>query len=153
MPLRGITNGWEKCALKFISPSYFFYLSDWPNFHFLNRAGESYHGTANRGESGDSCVPWDTPELSFVLDDDKIPNLGPLEGNNFCRNPDGDSSPWCIAPNGEFDYCDIPSCEEATNESMMATNEVDVTAFETEARKCEGWCAIFDFSLRNSDLI
>ncbi|QQP49145.1 Serine protease 79, partial [Caligus rogercresseyi] len=28
-------------------------------------------------------------------------------GNNFCRNPDGDIGPWCIAPNGEFDYCDI----------------------------------------------
>ena len=21
-----------------------------------------------------------------------------------------DAGPWCIAPNGEFDYCDIPAC-------------------------------------------
>lgn len=98
--------------------------------------GESYRGNANRGESGDACVMWDTPELSFVLDDDKIPNLGPLAENNFCRNPDGDSSPWCIAPNGEFDYCDIPQCGEDTED--MSTNEIDTTTFVTENSKCEG---------------
>ena len=49
--------------------------------------GFGYQGNANRGESGDVCVQWNSPELSFVLDADKIPNLGPLDGNNFCRNP------------------------------------------------------------------
>ena len=72
--------------------------------------GTEYRGRANRGETGDLCRPWNSPELSFVLDEDKIANLGPLESNNFCRNPDGDTAPWCIAPNGEFDYCDIPKC-------------------------------------------
>lgn len=95
--------------------------------------GRGYRGNATRGESGDECVPWDTPELAFVLDEADIANLGDLEGNNYCRNPgmcvyinrkltyvlhfpesfpkkDGDSAPWCIAPNGEFDYCDIPQC-------------------------------------------
>ncbi len=43
-----------------------------------------------------------------------IPNLGDLEGNNYCRNPDGDTAPWCIAPNGEFDYCDIPLCSDVS---------------------------------------
>lgn len=79
--------------------------------------GESYSGNANRGESGDACQPWDSPHLGFVLDPENIHKLGNLEGNNFCRNPDGDSSPWCIAPNGEFDYCDIPQCPE-TREPM-----------------------------------
>ncbi len=50
-------------------------------------SGQDYMGSANRGESGDECVPWDSPALSFVLDEDKRPRLGPLKGNNFCRNP------------------------------------------------------------------
>ena len=76
--------------------------------YWIATQGTEYRGRANRGETGDLCEPWDSPPLSFILDEDKIPNLGPLEGNNFCRNPDGDTAPWCIAPNGEFDYCDIP---------------------------------------------
>ena len=54
--------------------------------------------------------PQISAKLKLFSDEDKIANLGPLEGNNFCRNPDGDTAPWCIAPNGEFDYCDIPKC-------------------------------------------
>ncbi len=49
--------------------------------------GADYAGAANRGETGDECVGWDSPQLSFVLDEDDIRNLGPLQGNNFCRNP------------------------------------------------------------------
>ena len=29
--------------------------------------GTEYRGRANRGETGDLCKPWDSPELSFVL--------------------------------------------------------------------------------------
>ena len=73
--------------------------------------GETYRGSANKGESGTECQIWkDSPYLSFVLDQDKIANLGDALNGNFCRNPDGDAGPWCIAPNGEFDYCDIPAC-------------------------------------------
>ena len=48
----------------------------------------------SRGESGDVCLPWNSPQLSFILDDEKIKNLGDLTNNNFCRNPDGDIGPW-----------------------------------------------------------
>ena len=29
--------------------------------------GTEYMGRANRGETGDLCRPWNSPELSFVL--------------------------------------------------------------------------------------
>jgi hypothetical protein len=32
---------------------------------------------------------------------------------NFCRNPDGDSRPWCyngLSENPRFEHCDIPRC-------------------------------------------
>ncbi|CAB4062623.1 SVH1 [Lepeophtheirus salmonis] len=74
--------------------------------------GDSYEGSATRGESGVTCLPWKSPFLTTILDKENINKLGPLQDNNFCRNPDGDIGPWCIAPNGEFDYCDIPTCPE-----------------------------------------
>lgn len=97
--------------------------------------GESYRGHANIGESGDPCMPWDSPQLSFVLDPQLIPNLGPLNGNNFCRNPDGDSAPWCIAPNGEFDYCDIPRCKDG---EYKPTDVADIIDEKQNISTCKG---------------
>ena len=30
--------------------------------------------------------------------------------HNFCRNPDGDSAPWCMVSDHQFDLCDVPPC-------------------------------------------
>ena len=73
------------------------------NIGCIEGNGENYQGIADRGESGIKCQSWNSTYLSMVLDDDKIKNLGDLN-TNYCRNPDGDVAPWCIAPNGEFDY-------------------------------------------------
>ena len=64
--------------------------------------GGDYRGNATRGETGDECVPWDSPELSFVLDEENIANLGPLEGNNFCRNPGNQRSLIYYQSTGEL---------------------------------------------------
>ena len=80
--------------------------------------GENYYGNANRGETGDICESWNSAFLSSILEPDKIQKLGDLN-NNFCRNPDGDVAPWCIAPNGEFDYCDIPKCSDNENNQVQ----------------------------------
>ena len=86
---------------------------------FLNDGnGENYYGNANRGETGDICESWNSAFLSSILEPDKIQKLGDLN-NNFCRNPDGDVAPWCIAPNGEFDYCDIPKCSDNENNQVQ----------------------------------
>ena len=59
---------------------------------FIVGNGETYNGSANKGESGTECQIWkDSPYLSFVLDQDKIANLGDALNGNFCRNPDGDA--------------------------------------------------------------
>ena len=36
---------------------------------------------------------------------------------NHCRNPDGDSTPWCIVEGGEYDYCDVPECDVSVCQS------------------------------------
>ena len=59
---------------------------------FILGNGETYNGSANKGESGTECQIWkDSPYLSFVLDQDKIANLGDALNGNYCRNPDGDA--------------------------------------------------------------
>ena len=61
---------------------------------FIVGNGETYNGSANKGESGTECQIWkDSPYLSFVLDQDKIANLGDALNGNYCRNPDGDAGP------------------------------------------------------------
>ena len=64
---------------------------------FILGNGETYNGSANKGESGTECQIWkDSPYLSFVLDQDKIANLGDALNGNYCRNPDGDAGPWSL---------------------------------------------------------
>ena len=106
--------------------------------------GESYTGTANRGESGDICLPWDSPEAGFVLNEDELVAIGVYDHGkdfNHCRNPDGDSSPWCLAPNGEFDYCDIPKCqgdaERPPNPRIVATTEATTNDLPNDENKCK----------------
>ena len=55
-----------------------------------------FRGTAKRTASGESCVDWESPQLGFWFDQDQIRNLGPLENNTFCRNPDDAAEPWCL---------------------------------------------------------
>lgn len=37
---------------------------------------------------------------------------------NYCRNPDGDSSPWCFTtdPNTIWEYCNLKRCDDHTQE-------------------------------------
>ena len=93
--------------------------------------GADYQGIANRGEAGDLCLNWTSPFLTLVLNEAQISNLGDLN-HNHCRNPDNDDAPWCIAPNGEFDYCDIPKCDETPT-------DIDIEDFrcESDEFKCQ----------------
>ena len=75
--------------------------------------GESYGGIAKRTKYGDSCRTWNSPEIGFWFSDEEISRLGPLQGNRYCRNPDGAATPWCLVEDEEYEYCDIPKCDEA----------------------------------------
>ena len=74
--------------------------------------GEDYRGEASRTRYGDQCQKWDSPEVGLWFDKEQISKLGPIEGNNKCRNPDGEAAPWCLTGNGEYENCDIPSCQK-----------------------------------------
>lgn len=66
--------------------------------------GEQYWGTVNVTVNGKTCQRWDTTSPhshSFLT----------LE-ENFCRNPDQTSRPWCytLDPSVRWELCDIPVC-------------------------------------------
>ncbi|KAL4641496.1 hepatocyte growth factor activator isoform X1 [Arapaima gigas] len=83
--------------------------------------GTDYRGTANATFSGAPCLPWNSDllheELSVTnVDSTALVGLGE---HAFCRNPDGDSMPWCYTLKNSaisWEYCDIPSCQPSFSE-------------------------------------
>ncbi|KAK3087532.1 hypothetical protein FSP39_007142 [Pinctada imbricata] len=63
--------------------------------------GEKYIGTMNKDENGYECERWESNNQDSLSDQE-----------NYCRNPDGDKSPWCYTtdPNQQWAYCKIPAC-------------------------------------------
>ncbi|XP_061545950.1 hyaluronan-binding protein 2-like [Phycodurus eques] len=79
--------------------------------------GESYRGTVSETVDGDECLYWNS---HFILEKGMYPfnsfedsdGLGP---HNFCRNSDGDLTPWCFFRRGRkllWNYCDVNECSE-----------------------------------------
>ncbi|XP_039906773.1 tissue-type plasminogen activator isoform X1 [Simochromis diagramma] len=79
--------------------------------------GDGYRGTASVSQSGAECINWNSTSLRgrrFTARKTDAISLG-LGNHNFCRNPDGDSSPWCYIYKGtqiEWDFCSLPRCSE-----------------------------------------
>ncbi|XP_036431013.1 hyaluronan-binding protein 2-like [Colossoma macropomum] len=82
--------------------------------------GESYRGMVSETEDGDDCLFWHS---HFILGKGINPfttyedarGLGP---HNCCRNPDGESRPWCFIRLGKklrWDHCNVRKC--STNET------------------------------------
>ena len=68
------------------------------------KTGREYVGTRNITASGRTCQTWssDSPH------DHGYNNLP----ENYCRNPDGEPSPWCYTtdPAKRWEVCEIPDC-------------------------------------------
>ena len=67
--------------------------------------------------SGSLCQEWASFTLSWKAQVSETSyTYGPYEllPENFCRNPDGESGPWCFTTNAslpkDWEYCDIPVC-------------------------------------------
>ena len=72
-------------------------------------SGADYSGPASRTKTGAQCTKWDSPEVGEWFTEEQLAKLGPLEGNNKCRNPDDESEPWCLVGEGlgDYDICDV----------------------------------------------
>ena len=67
--------------------------------------GSDYHGTVSHTEDGNECQNWSTQKPHTHT-------WGSLGNHNFCRNPDGESRPWCYQASGSsrWGHCEIREC-------------------------------------------
>ncbi|CAL8327272.1 unnamed protein product [Lota lota] len=77
--------------------------------------GRSYRGVVGVSLSGARCLPWNSDLLHNELHVGTVKgaSLKGLGDHNYCRNPDGDSRPWCyVLDHGaiSWEHCDIPPC-------------------------------------------
>ncbi|XP_056003285.1 uncharacterized protein LOC125661191 isoform X1 [Ostrea edulis] len=67
--------------------------------------GWEYTGTISVTTSGRTCQDWGSQSPHSH-------GIGTNLPENYCRNPDGEPSPWCYTtdPNVRYELCDIPDC-------------------------------------------
>ncbi|XP_035389436.1 hyaluronan-binding protein 2-like [Electrophorus electricus] len=77
--------------------------------------GESYRGFVSETVDGLECLPWNSHLIPYTDFEEEEDGIGP---HNYCRNPDGESQPWCFIRNeGElqWDDCNVARCPEPEN--------------------------------------
>ncbi|KAM8972432.1 tissue-type plasminogen activator [Pelodytes ibericus] len=81
-------------------------------------SGGTYRGTHSQTQSTATCVNWSSAGLNgqrFHAKHREALLLG-LGNHNYCRNPDGDTKPWCyVFKEGRYswEYCSVPACPAA----------------------------------------
>ncbi|XP_061490813.1 urokinase-type plasminogen activator isoform X2 [Rhineura floridana] len=79
--------------------------------------GEDYRGTESVNENSERCLDWDSPSLRRQPYNEGMEDamkLG-LGKHNYCRNPDGQSKPWCYIRKGFQMFstpCNINVCQK-----------------------------------------
>ncbi|XP_076153397.1 C-reactive protein-like [Alosa pseudoharengus] len=82
-----------------------------PDLTCFTGSGSAYRGTVNMTVSGKACQMW---SVQSPHKHDRTPENYPSKGleGNYCRNPDGEGSPWCYTTysNSRWEYCKVLSC-------------------------------------------
>lgn len=68
-----------------------------------------YRGCQTATRNGDVCQVWDEQfPNEHIWYDENFPDAGLAGGHNYCRNPDGDSTIWCMIDSVAtwWGYCD-----------------------------------------------
>ncbi|XP_067100528.1 hyaluronan-binding protein 2 [Osmerus mordax] len=95
--------------------------------------GENYRGTVSETEGGKDCLNWNS---FFILEKGgdpftDYPDFDGIGPHNNCRNPDGDSRPWCfVNKRGKlrWDHCNVRSCSGSVQPTPITIYETDVPA-------------------------
>ncbi|XP_076126390.1 tissue-type plasminogen activator [Alosa pseudoharengus] len=109
--------------------------------------GSGYRGAWSISRSGTECINWNSTALrgkKYTGWRTDASSLG-LGNHNYCRNPDGDSKPWCYVYKGTqiaWEFCTLPTCATEPNlECAVGTGRsyrgtADVTK---SGSKCLPW--------------
>ncbi len=71
--------------------------------------GDDYRGYVSMTKSGRTCQNWlEQAPHEHGFQPENYPFTG-LGDHNFCRNPDGEPSPWCYTtdPNKRWELCNV----------------------------------------------
>ncbi|OXB85049.1 UNVERIFIED_CONTAM: hypothetical protein H355_016171 [Colinus virginianus] len=110
--------------------------------------GADYRGTQNQTSqhAGKPCLFWNET-FEHPYNTLKYPNgEGGLGEHNYCRNPDGDVSPWCYIAEHEdgiyWKYCEIPSCRSMeSGYACFCGNNPDYWRYgEAASTECNSVC-------------
>ncbi|XP_056018014.1 uncharacterized protein LOC125668881 isoform X2 [Ostrea edulis] len=90
--------------------------------------GMEYEGTLDRTREGISCQRWDSTYPHVPNRKLKFERSTMSAQENYCRNPDGASEPWCytVDPDIRWQYCHVPFCLNATLQCYFAKGFCDV---------------------------
>ncbi|XP_068127736.1 kremen protein 1 isoform X2 [Hyperolius riggenbachi] len=112
---------WRLSLRIVLFPSALVFCSDLFHSECYTVNGADYRGTQNQTslDCGKPCLFWNET-FQHPYNTLKYPNgEGGLGDHNYCRNPDGDVSPWCYIAEHEdgvyWKYCDIPTCRMPGN--------------------------------------
>ncbi|XP_037376584.1 plasminogen isoform X1 [Talpa occidentalis] len=88
--------------------------------------GASYRGTSSTTNTGKKCQSWSSMRPHHHT---RTPSKYPGADlrMNYCRNPDGDKSPWCYTtdPSVRWEFCNLKKCPE-TEQSGSSSPTVQV---------------------------
>ncbi|KAM4749474.1 tissue-type plasminogen activator isoform 2-T2 [Rhinophrynus dorsalis] len=109
-------------------------------------SGQTYRGTHSQTQSGAVCVNWNSVGLSeqrYNAQRRDAMYLG-LGNHNYCRNPDGDTKPWChVFKDGKYtwEYCTMPACAAAAKScySGRGTTYRGTHSITTSGAHCLRW--------------
>ncbi|XP_063690836.1 very low-density lipoprotein receptor-like [Bolinopsis microptera] len=102
--------------------------------------GSDYRGTVSVTASGYVCQRWDSQSPNtHSRTPENYPDSGLQE--NYCRNPDGESKPWCLNSEGtnpRGGLCDIPTCPVAAECDTGYVKCADQEQCIRESYVCDG---------------
>ncbi|POI23051.1 hypothetical protein CIB84_013201, partial [Bambusicola thoracicus] len=119
--------------------------------------GVSYRGTASFTITGKKCQAWNSMSPHrHNKTSEHFPNADLRQ--NYCRNPDADSRPWCYTtdPSVRWEYCNLKRCSDniqmtlpkppqttlEPNPDCIHSNGIDyrgTVARTARGRTCQEW--------------
>ena len=88
--------------------------------------GHSYMGNTATTTSGKTCQQWssNTPQVKSAVASNpaNFPDKSLVAAGNKCRNPDGDTKPWCYTtdPATRWEFCNLKQCPGKLSKFFVA---------------------------------